>query len=108
MLALKGNLTKPIHLNLEREYGKFSSPLGRDREFPLSQANFTLIKALAYGGQALNSPIKRKYDLRPPCAGCELRQLNSFDDYCALLQTDDEAEKRGFINSITTNLTSFS
>ena len=48
---------------------EFSSPLGRDREFPLSQANFTLIKALAYEWTGIKlSDQKRKYDLRPPCA----------------------------------------
>lgn len=87
---------------------EFSSPLGRDREFPLSQANFTLIKALAYEWTGIKLSDQKENMIYGRLAR-RLRalQLNSFDDYCALLQTDDEAEKREFINSITTNLTSF-
>ncbi|MFO1368078.1 MAG: protein-glutamate O-methyltransferase [Marinagarivorans sp.] len=87
---------------------EFSSPLGRDREFPLSQANFTLIKALAYEWTGIKLSDQKENMIYGRLAR-RLRalQLNSFDEYCALLKTEDEAEKREFINSITTNLTSF-
>lgn len=35
------------------------------------------------------------------------RKLNSFSDYCHLLQTKSDEEENYFINAITTNLTSF-
>lgn len=86
----------------------FSSALARDREFLMSQANFNFIKALAYEWTGIKLSDQKENMIYGRLAR-RLRalNLNSFDEYCALLQSQDEGEKREFINSITTNLTSF-
>jgi chemotaxis protein methyltransferase CheR len=81
---------------------------GRDREFSLSQANFNLIKSLAYEWTGIKLSDQKENMIYGRLAR-RLRalNLNNFNDYCALLQSEDEQERREFINSITTNLTSF-
>lgn len=74
----------------------------------MSQANFNFIKALAYEWTGIKLSDQKENMIYGRLAR-RLRalNLNSFDEYCALLQSQDEGEKREFINSITTNLTSF-
>ncbi|HMW48777.1 MAG TPA: CheR family methyltransferase, partial [Cellvibrionaceae bacterium] len=87
---------------------EFLSLQQRDREFPMSQANFNLIKNLAYTWTGIKLSDHKENMIYGRLAR-RLRALNmaDFDQYCALLQSEDEQEKREFINSITTNLTSF-
>ena len=85
-----------------------STQQSRDREFALSQANFNLIKSLAYEWTGIKLSDQKENMIYGRLAR-RLRALDmtNFDQYCALLQSEDEGEKREFINSITANLTSF-
>lgn len=87
---------------------ELSSASQREREFPMSQANFNLIKALAYDWTGIKLSDHKENMIYGRLAR-RVRALNlrNFDQYCELLQTEDDQEKREFINSITTNLTSF-
>ncbi|MEY4590569.1 MAG: hypothetical protein RL497_2645 [Pseudomonadota bacterium] len=80
----------------------------RSREFPMSSANFNLIKELAYEWTGIKlSDHKENMIYGRLARRVRALNLSDFNQYCALLQTENEAEKREFINSITTNLTSF-
>jgi len=87
---------------------ELSSALPREREFPMSQANFNVIKALAYEWTGIKlSDLKENMIYGRLARRVRALNLHNFDQYCALLQAEDEQERREFINSITTNLTSF-
>lgn len=80
----------------------------RNREFPMSAANFKLIKELAYEWTGIKlSDHKENMIYGRLARRVRALNLDNFEQYCALLQTEDAAEQREFINSITTNLTSF-
>ncbi len=81
---------------------------GRAREFPLSPANFQLIKALAYQLTGINLSDQKENMIYGRLAR-RLRALglNNFDEYCELIGQPQSPELGEFINSITTNLTAF-
>lgn len=81
---------------------------GRNREFPMSAANFKLIKELAYEWTGIKlSDHKENMIYGRLARRVRALNLDNFDQYCSLLQSEDAVEQREFINSITTNLTSF-
>lgn len=84
-----------------------STPAG-SREFKFTQQDFDRVKKLIYdyAGIALNDS---KHDMVYGRLAKRLRanRLTSFEDYLALLERRNEAEWEAFINSLTTNLTSF-
>lgn len=88
-----------------------SSPLDRDkpaREFAFTEQDFQRIRKLIYDHAGINLSAS-KMDMVYSRLGRRLRAtgLNSFREYLALLERNDKAEWEAFVNSLTTNLTSF-
>jgi chemotaxis protein methyltransferase CheR len=81
---------------------------GGDREFAFTLAEFRQIRQMLYdhAGISLNDGKK---DMVYSRLARRLRanRLSSFQEYLALLERDDGSEWEAFINSLTTNLTSF-
>jgi chemotaxis protein methyltransferase CheR len=79
-----------------------------ERDFHYTEQHFKLLKDLVakHTGIALSDA---KRELIYGRLSRRLRQLgmNTFDQYCALLQSGDDAELGNFVNSVTTNLTAF-
>ncbi|HEY6529704.1 MAG TPA: protein-glutamate O-methyltransferase CheR [Cellvibrionaceae bacterium] len=86
----------------------FISATQRDREFPMSQANFSQIKTIAYEWTGIKlSDLKENMIYGRLARRVRALDLHDFNQYCELLNSEDADEKREFINAITTNLTSF-
>ncbi len=83
-------------------------PVPASREFKFTQQDFERVRKLVYdyAGIALNDS---KHDMVYGRLAKRLRAHNmtTFNDYLALLEKGNEAEWEAFINSLTTNLTSF-
>lgn len=81
---------------------------GRDREFVFTDKDFERVRQLIYdhAGISLNSS---KQDMVYSRLARRLRAtgINNFRDYLALLESNDVVEWEAFVNSLTTNLTSF-
>lgn len=78
------------------------------REFPMTSANFSVIQKVAMDWTGINlSDHKRNMIYGRLSRRLRALGLSSFSEYCDLLQSNPGAEKTEFINSITTNLTSF-
>jgi len=81
---------------------------GRDREFVFTAQDFERVQKLIYAhaGISLNTS---KMDMVYSRLARRLRAtgINNFKDYLALLETKNVAEWEAFVNSLTTNLTSF-
>lgn len=78
------------------------------REFHFTDHDFERVRKLIYDHAGINLSDAKK-DMVYSRLGRRLRAtgLTSFRDYLALLQTDNHAEWEAFVNSLTTNLTSF-
>ena len=79
-----------------------------EREFPMSERNFKSIQQLAYSHTGITLSSHKK-DMIYGRLSRRLRKLDlpDFDAYCELLAENNNQEKIEFVNSITTNLTSF-
>jgi chemotaxis protein methyltransferase CheR len=79
-----------------------------DREFPMSDHNFDTISKIAYQYTGIKLPEQKRQMIYSRIAR-RIRALNlqNFDQYCELIGDDKHVEFNEFINSITTNLTSF-
>jgi chemotaxis protein methyltransferase CheR len=80
----------------------------RDREFHFTAADFERVRTLIYKHAGISlAPIKQ--DMVYSRLARRLRALgyNTFEQYLAHLESNDEAEWEIFVNSLTTNLTSF-
>ena len=82
---------------------------GRDREFVFTAENFERVCQLIYEHAGISLKASKQHMVysrlarRLRATGC-----NSFKDYLALLEgKNNEAEWEAFVNSLTTNLTSF-
>lgn len=84
------------------------TPTPTGREFHFDAAHFQLVRSLAFRLAGIELK-ESKEELVYGRLARRLRTLglDNFDDYCALLQRDDSPELSSFINSITTNVTSF-
>lgn len=84
------------------------SSSGRDREFVFTSKDFERVRQMIYAhaGISLN---QSKQDMVYSRLARRLRAtgINNFSDYLALLESNDEVEWEAFVNSLTTNLTSF-
>lgn len=84
------------------------SSTGRDREFVFTSKDFERVRQMIYAhaGISLN---KSKQDMVYSRLARRLRAtgINNFSDYLALLESNDDVEWESFVNSLTTNLTSF-
>jgi chemotaxis protein methyltransferase CheR len=90
-------------MNSDLQFGS-----GRDREFLFTAKDFARICGLIYehAGISLKSS---KQDMVYSRLARRLRAngINNFKDYLALLESGDKVEWEAFVNSLTTNLTSF-
>ena len=79
-----------------------------EREFVFTDADFERVRKLihAHAGIAL-SPAKQDMVYSRLARRLRETRLKSFGDYLALLERGDKAEWEKFVNSLTTNLTSF-
>jgi chemotaxis protein methyltransferase CheR len=78
------------------------------KEFPMTDENFTFLSGIAYDISGIVLGDQKK-ELVYSRVARRIRKLSllSFDQYCQFLDKNREAETNEFINSITTNLTSF-
>lgn len=78
------------------------------REFPMTDADFAQIQKLAYSLSGINLSDHKKNMIYGRLAR-RLRKLslNTFGDYCSLIQQEKSPELPNFVNAITTNLTAF-
>lgn len=81
---------------------------GRDREFAFTNKDFERVRQLIYdhAGISLN-PSKQDMVYSRLARRLRATGINNFGDYLALLESNNEAEWQAFVNSLTTNLTSF-
>jgi len=79
-----------------------------DKEFKLTERDFNTIRKLVYDHTGINLS-EGKRDMVYSRLAKRLRQLGleTFGDYCALLENENSDELGNFMNSVTTNLTSF-
>src|SRR5574340_535781 len=80
----------------------------RDREFVFTAKDFERVRQLIYdhAGISLN-PSKQDMVYSRLARRLRATGINNFRDYLALLESNDEVEWQAFVNSLTTNLTSF-
>jgi chemotaxis protein methyltransferase CheR len=80
----------------------------REREFHFTDSDFERVRKLIYKHAGISlAPIKR--DMVYSRLARRLRALGiaSFGEYLAHLEANDDTERETFVNSLTTNLTSF-
>lgn len=78
------------------------------REFTFTNSDFERIRALVYERAGIHlSETKSNLVYGRLSRRLRVLQLASFDDYLSYLQQHEETELTEFLNSITTNLTSF-
>ncbi|MGC2049142.1 MAG: CheR family methyltransferase [Gallionella sp.] len=81
---------------------------GHEREFVFTQENFERICQLIYEHAGISlKPSKQHMVYSRLARRLRANGLDNFKDYLALLESDNEAEWEAFVNSLTTNLTSF-
>ncbi len=82
---------------------------GRDREFHFTSADFDVVRKLIYDHAGISlAPIKQDMVYSRLARRLRALQLETFQDYLNYLQSgQDEGEWETFVNSLTTNLTSF-
>jgi chemotaxis protein methyltransferase CheR len=79
-----------------------------DREFAFTQADFDRVRQLIYQQAGISlAPIKQDMVYSRLARRLRALKLATFGEYLALLESGDEAEWETFVNSLTTNLTSF-
>ena len=81
---------------------------GRDREFVFTSQDFERVRKMIYAhaGISLN-PSKQDMVYSRLARRLRATGINNFKDYLALLESNNVAEWEAFVNSLTTNLTSF-
>ena len=80
----------------------------RDREFTFSSADFERVRKLIYQHAGISlSDVKQDMVYSRLARRLRATGLNSFAEYLALLEKGDKDEWEKFVNSLTTNLTSF-
>jgi chemotaxis protein methyltransferase CheR len=87
---------------------KSQPSIAHDREFVFTNQDFEQVRQMIYehAGISLNPT---KHDMVYSRLARRLRAtgINNFKDYLALLESNNEQEWEAFVNSLTTNLTSF-
>lgn len=79
-----------------------------DREFHFTQADFDRVRKLIHEHAGISlAPIKQDMVYSRLARRLRALKLDNFDAYLARLTGGDEAEWETFVNSLTTNLTSF-
>ncbi len=84
------------------------SSAGRDREFVFTIKDFERVRQLIYDHAGINlNPSKQDMVYSRLARRLRATGIDNFKDYLALLESNDEVEWQAFVNSLTTNLTSF-
>jgi chemotaxis protein methyltransferase CheR len=79
-----------------------------EREFSFTSADFERVRKLIYQHAGISlSAVKQDMVYSRLARRLRATRLDSFGDYLALLEKGDEDEWEKFVNSLTTNLTSF-
>ena len=79
-----------------------------EREFHFTHADFERIRKLIYDQAGISlAPIKQDMVYSRLARRLRALRLTTFADYIALLESGDAEEWETFVNSLTTNLTSF-
>lgn len=87
---------------------KLQTSDGREREFVFTEENFKRICQLIYQHAGISlKPSKQHMVYSRLARRLRATGVNNFKDYLALLEGNDGAEWQAFVNSLTTNLTSF-
>lgn len=85
-----------------------SEPIPALREFPMTDADFAQIAAIAYRLTGITlGPHKRNMIYSRLARRLRALNLDTFAQYCAVISADHDPEITPFINAITTNLTAF-
>ncbi|MCX7180854.1 MAG: chemotaxis protein CheR, partial [Proteobacteria bacterium] len=80
----------------------------RDREFRFTPADFERVRALIYKHAGISlAPIKQEMVYGRLARRLRVLGYNTFEQYLRHLESGDEGEREIFVNSLTTNLTSF-
>lgn len=81
---------------------------GRDREFAFTEKDFKRVCQLIYEHAGISlKPSKQDMVYSRLARRLRANGINNFRDYVALLESDNKVEWEAFVNSLTTNLTSF-
>jgi len=89
-------------------FGVPPSREGGDREFSFTSADFDRVRSLIYQHAGISlSAVKQDMVYSRLARRLRATGLKSFADYLALLEKGDKDEWEKFVNSLTTNLTSF-
>lgn len=81
---------------------------GHDREFAFTRENFERVRQLIYEYAGISlKPSKQHMVYSRLARRLRVNGLDSFADYLALLESGNKDEWEAFVNSLTTNLTSF-
>jgi chemotaxis protein methyltransferase CheR len=81
---------------------------GRDREFAFTEKDFKRVCQLIYDYAGISlKPSKQDMVYSRLARRLRANGISSFRDYLALLESDNGTEWEAFVNSLTTNLTSF-
>lgn len=81
---------------------------GRDREFVFTEKDFKRVCQLIYEYAGISlKPSKQDMVYSRLARRLRANGINNFRDYLALLESDNGVEWEAFVNSLTTNLTSF-
>lgn len=92
----------------KRDFGMVSLQEPRDREFAFSAADFERVRKLIYQHAGISlSDVKQDMVYSRLARRLRATGLNSFAAYLALLEKGASDEWEKFVNSLTTNLTSF-
>ncbi len=84
------------------------SATGKQREFEFTQADFDVVRKLIYDHAGISlAPIKSDMVYSRLARRLRALDLTRVEDYLAYLQADEGPEWEVFVNSLTTNLTSF-
>ena len=85
-----------------------AAPDYTEREFPFTTADFERVRKLIYGHAGISlSPAKQDMVYSRLARRLRETRLKSFGEYLDRLERGDKLEWEKFVNSLTTNLTSF-
>lgn len=86
----------------------YLSGSGRDREFAFTEENFERVRKLIYEHAGISlKPAKQDMVYSRLARRLRVNGMDNFQDYLAYLENNKGAEWEAFVNSLTTNLTSF-
>jgi len=93
---------------ISKEKPNLQSGGSHDREFDFTKADFDRVCQLIYEHAGISlGPSKQDMVYSRLARRLRANRLESFREYLAILESNNEVEWEAFVNSLTTNLTSF-